>query len=384
MTAKVYKLKTQIIRQITVPIVILAAVLIMPTAGGEGVRNGLKLCTDVLIPSIFPALLATVLVVESGGATWLGRKLSKLSKKMFSLPGEAASALLLSLLGGYPAGAKAVVGLYESGAITKRQAQRMTLFCFSAGPAFLIGVIGNLTGNPWSGVILLIANSVSVMLIGVILGLVFDKDRSGEIAAEMKRKERIEKVPLSQALVVSVHKSASSMLSICLFVIVFSILRAMLSRSGAEKLIEDMLLSLSMSENAAKALLTAFLEVSAGSVLAVKAGLVFTGFFIGFGGLAVHAQVWAIAQKIEINKGLFFVTRIAQGAFTAAMTAVLLLFMPAVESAAGVALSSMPTAGGSALLMLLCVASVLCLPGDRTIFAQKKAPLFVRTVQKTL
>lgn len=380
MTGKVYKIKTQTIRQISFPILLLAAVLVMPKACANGVREGLELCASVLIPSIFPALLATVIMVESGGAQWLGKKLSAVSKLLFAMPGEAASALVLSMLGGYPAGAKAVVGLYENGAVTKTQAQRMVLFCFSAGPAFLIGAVGAMAQSVLAGVVLLVANSISVVLVGILLGLILDRDRSGEIASEIKLAQNIAKVPFSQALVVSVQKAASSMLSICLFVVVFSVFRAMLSGAGLQSLAEAFLLKLSVGESAARAVLPALLEVSAGCSLAVKAGLAFTGFFIGFGGLAVHAQVWAIAHELQINKSLFFIVRMIQGMLTAGLTAVLLLFLPPVESAADVAFGAMPTAGGSALLMLLCVACVLCMPSEKLPKRTKKAQLLSETV----
>ena len=107
-----------------------------PTETAYGIEIGLELCLNRVIPSLFPMMVISVMVVESGLANSIGNRLAPVSERLFGLPGQAAAALLLSLTGGYPAGAKAVVGLYESGSVTKEQAGRMALFCFCAGRLF--------------------------------------------------------------------------------------------------------------------------------------------------------------------------------------------------------------------------------------------------------
>ena len=116
-------------------------------AGGVA---GIELCLKTVIPALLPFFFLTGIITNT-----LQKPLQKLFVpigKLFRIPKGAEYVLVLSLLGGYPIGAKAVSNLYRSGGINKKSAQRMLAFCNNPGPAFIFGMVGCLFDSlfvPW-------------------------------------------------------------------------------------------------------------------------------------------------------------------------------------------------------------------------------------------
>lgn len=80
-----------------------AALLHWPQAVSGGVSRGLSICSTVIIPSLFPFLVLAGFLVRSGVGAALGRRLERPVRFLFGLPGCCASAILIGMIGGYPA-----------------------------------------------------------------------------------------------------------------------------------------------------------------------------------------------------------------------------------------------------------------------------------------
>ena len=57
-----------------------AALVAAPSQAIEGAKNGLALCGNVIIPSLFPFFVLSSLVVDLGLAAYLGRALEKVMR----------------------------------------------------------------------------------------------------------------------------------------------------------------------------------------------------------------------------------------------------------------------------------------------------------------
>ena len=88
-----------------------AALLFYPTQAAAGAKRGIGYCVDILIPSLFPFMALSVFVVKSGLAASMGRLTAGPCRILFGLPGSAAAAIVMSMVGGYPVGARAVAAL---------------------------------------------------------------------------------------------------------------------------------------------------------------------------------------------------------------------------------------------------------------------------------
>ena len=121
--------------------------LCYPAASVEGVKEGIGICTNVLIPSLFPFLLISHLFVESGALCFRNKIVSWFMRVFFALPGSAFPIILLSFIGGFPVGAILIKNAYEKGAINESEGQRMLLFCVNPGPAFTFITVGSNTNQ---------------------------------------------------------------------------------------------------------------------------------------------------------------------------------------------------------------------------------------------
>jgi len=351
-----------------------AALLLMiyPSQTARGVSDGIEVCLERVVPSIFPMMLVCMLAVESGYVQRLGCRLSAVSEVLFGLPGEAAAAVVLSMIGGYPAGAKTVVELYERGAVSREQAVRMTMFCFCAGPAFLVGVVGGLAGTAYAGWLLMAVQMVTVVIMGVFICRINGKKRieNKGVCASQSRSD------ISLIIVSSVRKTSSAMLQVCLYVMIFSAVNALLNAAGVSESVVRSLILLGADKHAAEAVIPVLMEVTGGCMHAVGAGLPVMAFAVGFGGLSVQLQVLAITSRLGVRPVRFFAARLAQGTISALLIAgVLALFPDTLTVSVSAALGEAQFSGspqGAVMLVVMCAVCMLCLHEDIEVFRLRK------------
>lgn len=284
-----------------------AAVTLSSESCKTGVESGIELCLRVLIPSLFPFTALSVMAVKCGVCGMLGRRLGKITKGLFGLNGVLAPVILLSIIGGYPVGARGIAELKKSGEIDNRQARKAAMFCVCAGPGFLINYVGSsLYNSPTAGIVILSAQVISVIILGIAVNL-FDRNRLDYNSdTEIYPKP----LPFSEALVESAYSAVRCMADICAMVLIFSAATGIISGI--------------IPDTAALDVWRIMTEVcSAVSLTSQKYPIEVTAFAVGFGGLCVHFQIFSALGSIRINKLLFFFVRIIQGLLTALFTRLL-------------------------------------------------------------
>ena len=110
-----------------------AAFLLCPTACADGVREGLSLAAVPALPALFPFFVVSGLLVRCDTAR-LSPLLAKPLARLYGLPPEAAPALVLGLIGGYPVGAATACALLSEGVLSREAAERVNRFCNCASP----------------------------------------------------------------------------------------------------------------------------------------------------------------------------------------------------------------------------------------------------------
>ena len=111
-------------------------------AAVEYMGRGLTLCAKTVIPSLFPFMVITELLVSSGAGEALGRLFSGIMRRIFGISGAGASALFLGSMCGFPVGARTAVSLYDKGVISKSECQHLLTFTCNPSSAFLITAVG--------------------------------------------------------------------------------------------------------------------------------------------------------------------------------------------------------------------------------------------------
>ncbi|MDY5972475.1 MAG: nucleoside recognition domain-containing protein [Butyricicoccus sp.] len=336
------------------------------SAAAQGADEGLSIALGTAVPALFPFFVVSGLMVSTGACAALGRLLSPLMWRLYSLPGAAAGPLVLGLTGGYPVGARAACGLYRRGELTRDEAERLLGFCNNTGPAFIVGVCGaGLRGSVRDGVLLYLIHIASALLTGLAMTRSPDKG----VRPPVHRARDGAQPDLSACLVDAVESAGRSCLKITAFIMLFSMLRRVLLDTGLLSMLSVLTRPLSMltgaPASAEPALLTGLLEMTSGLVLlpecAGRAVLPCMSLLLGLGGLSILCQTLSVTAEHGLSLRRMVCGKLLHGLIAAVLT---VLWQSAAPRSAPVsAPSALPVLcppAVSAGLLLLSVLFTIC------------------------
>ncbi len=268
--------------------ILIFAVLILkdPNPCIKATAYGINLCAKVLIPSLYPFTFCVLFILNTNTLNKLNF-LDRIFKKLFGMDGYLFSIFLLSLIGGYPLGAK----LINDSQIDKKTAKTMLNYCVNAGPAFIITAVGNGIFNSRKiGLILF----VSHILPPFILAFLFRKKLS------VNKYYHKSSISIADNFVLSATSSASALINICTFVLLFSIITAYSESFTFLKPI------------------TLLLEVT--NSISHTNNILLISTLLGFGGISIWCQVYSLSQKAKPDFLTFPLCRIFHAFLSTAFT----------------------------------------------------------------
>ena len=265
-------------------------------------KDGLRLCSNTIIGSVFPFLILTDVIV--GFARFDSIKCIRLLfEKIFNINGYAITAYAVGVICGFPLGVKVAVDLYKSGFISKDECERLIGFSNNTGPAFVVGGVGfGLRGSIKEGIILYTSMLAASILTGFLIGL-------GKTCTSMRNEREYN---TTYDFTASVKNAAQNTLTICAFVVFFSVISGILSLVIKNEAIYSLLVSISEVSNAAKVL--------SRSAYPDYISLALTSFAISFSGISVHAQARCFILGTGISMRRYYTAKILQGALAAVIT----------------------------------------------------------------
>lgn len=124
-------------------IAFLGLILAFPSQSARGISDGLGCCALQVIPALFPFFVVANLLIASPLANGLGALVWPFTRFGLGIKGQkAATALLVSWLGGFAVAAGTVSQLYRQGQLSRRQAQLLLVCGVGSGPAFILNTVG--------------------------------------------------------------------------------------------------------------------------------------------------------------------------------------------------------------------------------------------------
>ena len=303
------------------------ALVLWPGESMSAMKDGLKLCGNVILPSLFPFFVLSSLVVELGMSRYLGRLLEPVMGPLFHLGGACAAPLALGFIGGYPVGARAALTLYESGGCSKTECERLIAFCNNSGPAFILGVVGaGVFADSRVGVLLCLVHGLASLCVGVL----FRFYKAGEWKKAPSSAGPITACRFSEAFTGAVGGAVNSTLNICAFVITFTVILRLCFLSGLlpalAALLGRLLAPLGFTQVWAQRLLTGVLELSSGVWTLTGEGSLtgraaMAAFLLGWAGVSVHCQVLSFLGRSGLNVGNYILGKLLHGVISAGLTA---------------------------------------------------------------
>ena len=272
-------------------IVLLTMIIISPDVCINGASRGLLICGNVIIPSLFPFSVIVLFLLNCNIIEQL-TFIERFSKKVFNQTSDMFFIMIFSMIGGYPIGARLINELYNNNKISKNDAHIMQCYCVNAGPAFIAIAIGEGILHSKKAGFLMLASHI---LASLIISLIFKSKIKHKKSHSITNNKNIESI--SNIFVSSTSQAANAVLSICSFVILFSVINAYLN-------------ALSVRFSFLK-ILSMLCEVTT-SVSNIR-NIYLISFLLGFSGLAVWFQVLACSKDCEVNLPLFALSRILHG-----------------------------------------------------------------------
>lgn len=294
----------------------------------EYMSRGLRLCATTVIPSLFPFMVISELIVSGKAVNAFSGILGRPMKFLFGISGRAGCAFILGTLCGFPVGTRCAVSLYRSGQITKKELQRVISFANNPSSAFVISAVGvSLFGCRRFGVVLYIITLLSAFLIGIlqnILSHLFKKQENGETQAENLSCRDTGKSGIT-TFTSAITSSATGILNVCAFVIFFSAFIGTLG-NVVESLGSDI-------PQTVRALTFGFFELTSGVSEAartdpVSLGIYICAFIVGWSGLSVHFQIISLCDNTEISFRSYFASKFFQGILNLLLLGLVIKFLP--------------------------------------------------------
>lgn len=298
-------------------IIVMLIICIKPSIYINSFSEGLKIFSGSVLPAMLPFFIFTRVLYSLGWGQKLGLLLGKPLSKLFNAPPSSGYIFAMSLLGGYPIGAKLTEGLYSIGEITKDEALKISTFCSGAGPIFIMGTLGGIVFQSQQfALIILLSNYISC----IINGLVW----------RGKKKLYLYNKPIASKGADPIIDSIFSTLCVGTYIALFNLLGEILSRIGLIDFITSLIMKPDFvkSQELIQAILYGSIEITKGcltisSLGTTKLTACTVAGLTSFGGIGILCQSMSFLKKCKIKTWEFLLRKITQALF-AVVTAYLL------------------------------------------------------------
>lgn len=282
-------------------ILLILLLTIFPSVAKQGAIQGLKLSANVLVPSLFPFTVCVLMIIKYGFSA-KNNILNNVLYKFFGQNFDMFFVFIMSMLGGYPIGAKLINALYDDKIIDKKTANIMLMYCVNAGPAFIITVVGGALNSKKMGIILLVSHICTSVIFALVFGNKLKKHN------RWYKFKKISTKPISCIFVESVNDASESIINICAFVTVFSVINSYFDCFFANTSIIKYLSYLT--------------EIT--YAVSKEKNVFFISFLLGFSGLSIWCQLFALTKSFKVNFFNFALGRVFHGTISFFLTKLLL------------------------------------------------------------
>ena len=295
---------------------VILLIILYPENYLKSSMSGISLFAKVVLPSLFPFFFITALLTRMNSVASFSKLFAPLTKKIFKCPAISSYVYLMSILSGYPVGSKIIADLYENNVITSKEATKMSTFCSTSGPIFIVGSIGiGMLTNKTAGLIVYFSHIVS----GLLCGIIFRNFGGGNKELLPPKKPKVDNI-LGEAI----YSSVISILSVGGFITIFYILADMLINFNLllplQALISLLLLPVTKDTTIAKYISEGLIESTKGCSLLATLSCPYVlpaiSFVIAFGGLSILIQQIIYLKKAKVNIGIFLISKVMHAIFS--------------------------------------------------------------------
>ena len=274
--------------------------------------DGISAWAFNVLPAVLPFMFFTRILSSLEETRKLSQPFSKISNFLFKTPPISLPTFFLAILSGYPVGSKLVADLYMQGKISRNDAFKMSSFCSTSGPMFIVGAVGvGMFHSAKIGHILLVSHILGAILCGVCFRLFkLKKDETLPPQNDQKTQFDLSEIVLNSTL--------SILMVGCIICVFFIIIEAL---SPVFSLLPKPL----------NFFLQGLVEITKGSISLssfsnIKLATILTSFVISFGGFSTLLQSLSMLSKLKMPLSIFALQKTMHGVFSCIVTILLISF----------------------------------------------------------
>lgn len=296
------------------------------------VLEGILLYGTKVLPSLFPFFFITKILGSFDVLLAFCNRFKKITKILFNTPAISCYIYFMSIISGYPMGAKLTSDFYEAKLINKNQAQRIMSFCSTSGPLFVIGSVGvGFFANTQIGVMLFISHILASFINGLIFRN-YSKKNELKLKNSLDENSNIKNNSNKFSLEDTMYSTIKSVLIVGGYIVIFYTLIEVLLDLNIFYPFIKLLNLIGLNKIEATGLLSGIIEVTKGaSILCkttnLKIGFILTSGIISFSGFSIFVQSLTFLNKIKLNKKLFILQKITHSFITLAISYLISLFL---------------------------------------------------------
>ena len=312
------------VRKAVFPAALFVLILLMlssPAAYAAACMEGIVLWAKSVLPVLFPFFVCTGILSAAGAR--MADRLSPVMSRV-KLPAAAALCAVTSILSGYPVGSRCLLQLRQAGAISPKDATRVSVVCSTSGPMFLVGSVGaGMLGSAAAGGILLASHLIGVFLTAALFLPFLKKPQSASFPALNAK---------AGGFAENIRSGTISVLCVGGFIAFFCVVAQALEQTGIFALVSKAValpLSLFSREEMAEGLTFSLLEATRGCAALSACGmsaLPFLAFAVTFGGASILAQQIAFFKPAGVKIRVFLAVKLLQGIIAALVCALFTAF----------------------------------------------------------
>ena len=271
--------------------------LIYPEASIISARKGINIWINNILPVMFPFFICANFMNNLGVTSYLK-------------PG--AFAFSMSILSGYPMGAKILGDMCRKGIVDEKECKSLMSFCTTSGPAFLLGTIGtSMIGNHICGLVIMIAHYIGAIINGFIFSFAVGREPRNRGLKNKKVYEKQYYDDILEALTNAIGTSFKSMGVIMAYVIMFMMLTDALQMIGLFDFIKNPLY-LGMTKGMLE--MTIGCAILSGNVaISMLEQTIGCCMLVSFGGLSIIGQSMSMLSGTNISIFYLLLVKIFHG-----------------------------------------------------------------------
>lgn len=306
--------------------------ILTPAKYIQSFLNGTNVWLTKVVPALFPFLFLTKLLTSFNFVEKISNILSPVTKKLFKTPGISSYVFLMSIISGYPVGAKLISEFFQKGVISQNDATKMNSFCSTSGPFFVIGTCGAcLFHSTMAGIIILLSHVFGAIINGVLYRNLKAKQpkQFEQIFVKQKTTDNI----LSQIM----YDCVISILMIGGFIALFFVFIDILNNTKIIYYLSFVLQKIFFFTNLPldffTSTLNGIIEVTRGILdlsnlnLPLKTVLPIATFLISFGGMSIHMQSLVFLKSAKIKMSNYFLQKITHSVISMFLCFLFCLFL---------------------------------------------------------